>query len=400
MPNYSYTAMNELGRTIRGTLIAENDVDLEARLKEIDLDLIHYKEVQEKRAGFGATIKQKDLIMMCLHLEQLSRAGVSVYDALLDVRDSTESLKLRDVLTDMCERIKGGEKLSEAMAAYDKVFGEVFVGLVRAGEANGDLTESFAHMADHMKWTSELKRRVRKAITYPSVLLVIMTLVIAILMIFVVPKLVDFMTSQGFDLPIHTRALIATSDFVSAYWYVVFLFPLLILGLIRALYAFIPEFAYWVDLTLLRLPVIGGAIRKINMARFTHFFAVMFKSGIDILDSLDAARDVVGNLVIKDSIDTVIKSVNEGNNLTTSLRISNQFPNLVIRMFKVGEDSGNMNEALENVTYFYNREVDDAVDAIVGSIQPALTGVMGAIIFWIIASVFGPLYQSFQNLNF
>lgn len=400
MPNYNYAAMNEMGRTIRGTIMAENDIDLEARLKEIDLDLINFKEVQEKRAGFGSRIKQKDLIMMCLHLEQLSRAGVSVYDALLDVRDSTDSLKLRDVLTDMCELIKGGEKLSEAMTHYDSVFGEVFVGLVRAGEANGDLTESFMHMSNHLKWTAGLKRRVRKAITYPSALLVIMTGVIAILMLFVVPKLVDFMTSQGFDLPIHTRALIATSNFVADFWFVLFILPPLLLALGRLAYKWSLGFAYWVDTMMMRLPIIGPAVRKINMARFTHFFAVMFRSGIDILDSLDAAKDVVGNLVIKESVDTVIKSVTEGNSLTASLRISNQFPNLVIRMFKVGEDSGNMNEALENVTYFYNQEVDDAVDAIVGSIQPILTGVMGAVIFWIIASVFGPLYQSFQNMNF
>jgi type IV pilus assembly protein PilC len=150
----------------------------------------------------------------------------------------------------------------------------------------------------------------------------------------------------------------------------------------------------------MRLPILGPAIRKINLARFTHFFSVMFKSGIDIIDSLEAGRGVVNNLVIKESIGIVIKSVTEGNSLTASLRISNQFPNLVIRMFKVGEDSGNMNDALENITYFYNREVDDAVDGIVGSIQPIMTAVMGAIIFWIIAAVFGPLYQSFQNLNF
>lgn len=400
MPNYNYTAINENGRTLRGTIMADNDVDLEARLKEIDLDLINYKEVKEKKAGFGATIKQKDLIMMCLHLEQLSRAGVSVYDALLDVRDSTESLKLRDVLTDLCERIKGGERLSEAMVHYNKIFGEVFVGLVKAGEANGDLTESFAHMSNHMKWNSELRRRVRKAITYPSMLMVIMTAVVVILMVFVVPKLVDFMTSQGFDLPLHTRALIATSEFVQNYWFVVIGTPFLTVGVSGMLYKTVPEFAYWIDQTLMRLPVIGGAVRKINLARFTHFFGVMFRSGIDILDSLEAAQDVVSNLVIRESVDTVIKSVTEGNSLTSSLRVSNQFPNLVIRMFKVGEDSGNMNEALENVSYFYNREVDDAVDSIVGSIQPIMTGVMGAIIFWIIAAVFGPLYQSFQNINF
>lgn len=400
MPNYNYKAMNDKARMIGGSMTAENEIDLESRLKEIDLELIDFKEVKQKKAGFGSKIKQKDIIMMCLHLEQLNRAGVSAYDALLDVRDSTDSLKLRDVIADMCETIKAGDPMSVAMQNHVKIFGEVFVGLVKAGEANGDLTESFQHMTNHIKWSAELKRRIKKAVMYPSVLMVIMTLVIIVLMVAVVPKLVDFMTSQGFDLPIHTRALIATSNFVVDYWWVILLTPILFVVVYKLIYKFSPGFAYKMDGIKMKLPVVGGAVRKINMARFTHFFGVMFRSGIDILDSLEAARDVVNNLVLKESIDTVIRSVTEGNSLTASLRVSNQFPNLVIRMFKVGEDSGNMNEALDNVVYFYNREVDDAVDAIVGSIQPIMTGFMGGIIFWIIAAVFGPLYQSFQNMNF
>ncbi len=400
MPNYKYSAMNEMGRTVRGQLNADNDIDLETRLQEIDLDLIDYKEVVQKKAGIGVKVKQRDLIMMCLHLEQLNRAGVSAYDSLVDVRDSTESLKLRDVVADMCERIKGGAPLSEAMAHHERIFGDVFVGLVKAGEANGDLTESFMHMTNHMKWASELKRRVRKAITYPALLLVVMLGVITILMVAVVPKLIDFMTSQGFDLPIHTRALIATSEFVQEFWWLIIVTPVLLFFTLKFMYRFVPAVAFKMDAMVMFLPIIGPAVRKINMARFTHFFGVLFRSGIDILDSLDAARDVVNNRVLKESVGTVIRSVTEGNSLTASLKISGEFPNLVVRMFKVGEDSGNMNEALENVAYFYNREVDDAVDGIVGSIQPILTAVMGGIIFWIIAAVFGPLYQSFQDLNF
>src|SRR5262249_16040055 len=158
-------------------------------------------------------------------------------------------------------------------------------------------------------------------------------------------------------------------------------------------------FAYRVDNFVLKLPVIGNTVRKIELARFTHFFAVMFKSGIDVLESLKAARNVVANRVIRASIETLKRSVTEGNSLTACLRISSQFPNLVIRMFKVGEDSGNMNEALENINFFYHREVNDAVDGMVAMIQPALTIVLGSMIFWVISAVFGPLYQSFSKMK-
>jgi type IV pilus assembly protein PilC len=135
------------------------------------------------------------------------------------------------------------------------------------------------------------------------------------------------------------------------------------------------------------------------MARFTHFFAVLFNSGIDILESLQSAKNVVGNRVLKESIDVMSRSVSDGTSLTASMRISNQFPNLVVRMFKIGEESGNMTEALENINFFYDREVNDAVDSVVGMIQPALTIVMGALIFWVISAVFGPLYQSFSKMK-
>lgn len=400
MPTYNYSSINEMGRTIRGTMVAENDIDLETRLKEIDLTLIDFRVAKPKKAGFSSRIKLKDMIILCLHLEQLTRAGVPIHESLADVRDSTESAKLRDIMTDVLEKVKGGNKLSEAMATYPRVFNEVFVGLVQAGEKNGNLTDSFVHMSDHMKWSNDIRRKVKKAVTYPAVLLVVMSCVIAILMIFVVPKLIKFIVDQGFDIPFHTKALIWTSEFFQVYWFFIFGVPFIGFIFLLGLYRTSESFAYRVDSMLMRLPVLGNVIRKINLARFTHFFSVMFKSGIDIPDALLAARNVVANRVIKESIEIVNRSVVEGNNLTTSLRISNQFPTLVIRMFKVGEDSGNMSDALENINFFYNREVNDSVDGLVGMIQPLLTIFMGGLIFWVIASVFGPLYQSFQNMKF
>ncbi len=399
MAVYNYTSINEKGRTIRGSMVAENEIDLETRLKEVGLDLINYK-VAKAKAGGKSKIKLKDMIILCLHLEQLSRAGVPIHEALGDVRDSTESRKLRDIMTDILEKVKTGSKLSEALSSYPRVFNEVFVGLVAAGEKNGNLTDSFVHMADHMKWTNDLHRKVKKAVSYPIVLLVVLSGVIAILMVFVVPKLIKFIIDQGFTVPFHTRALIWTSEAFQNRWYIIFGIPVMIFMAVAALYRTSEPFAYKFDGMMLRLPVIGGTIRKINLARFTHFFSVMFKSGIDIPDALMSARKVVGNRVIQESVEVVHRSIVEGNNLTNSLRMSNQFPTLVIRMFKVGEDSGNMNDALTNIKFFYDREVADAVDGMIGLIQPALTLVMGSLIFWVIAAVFGPLYQSFQNMKF
>ncbi len=399
MALYLYSSINERGRTIRGNMVAENEIDLETRLKEVGLDLVNYREAKRKTGG-KSKIKLKDMIILCLHLEQLCRAGVPIHEALADVRDSTESRKLRDIMTDVLEKVKGGNTLSEALHGYPRVFNEVFVGLIAAGEKNGKLTESFVHMSDHLKWTNDLRRKVKKAVTYPIVLLVVLSAVIAILMVFVVPKLIKFIIDQGFEIPFHTRTLIWTSHAFQEDWYLIFGIPTGITMVLMSLYRASENFAYKVDGLMLRAPIIGGTIRKINLARFTHFFSVMFKSGIDIPDALMSSRRVVGNRVIKESVEVVHRAIIEGNNLTASLRMSNQFPTLVIRMFKVGEDSGNMNDALTNIKFFYDREVADAVDGMVGLIQPTLTVVMGSIIFWVIAAVFGPLYQSFQNMKF
>lgn len=400
MPIYRYTALNNKNRKIRGEITAANDVDLEERLHEIDLDMIDYKEVRAKVSSPFSRVRLNDMIVLCTHLEQLDKAGVPLLDSLADIRDSTESGKLRDIMADVYEAVKGGLVLSDALKQHPKVFNEVFVGLVAAGEKTGRLSNSFAHLAHHMKWVAELRRKIRKAMAYPITLLLVLTGVITILMLAVVPKLTDFLLSQGFELPIHTRALIATADFFGEYWYLVLTMPIATIVAFVMFYRYSEEFAYRVDTITLHIPAVGNTVRKIDMARFTHFFAIMFKSGIDVLECLDGGRKVVGNRVLQASIDMTKKAVSEGNSLTSALRMSNQFPNLVIRMFKVGEDSGNMDESLENITFFYDREVNDAVDALVGMLQPVMTIVMGAIIFWIVASVFGPLYDTFSKINF
>ncbi len=399
MPSYRYSAMNDLGRTINGVVMAENDVDLEERLKQIGLELISHKTLKEKKSGSYSRINLQDMIIMCLHLEQLGRAGVPLLDAIADVRDSTDSMRLRNVMTGVYEYIKGGEILSVALSHYPTTFNNVFIGLIAASEKTGNFSEAFLHIADHLKWTADLRRKVKKAIRYPIALLLIMSGVISVLMIFVVPKLIEFIVSQGFDIPLHTRALIATSHAFVDYWYLILGTPIAIIMGLTFFYRISEGFAYKVDGIILRLPIFGAVSRKLNMARFTHFFAVLFNSGIDILDALQSAKNVVGNRVLQESIDVMRRSVSEGTSLTASMRISNQFPNLVVRMFKIGEESGNMTEALDNINFFYDREVNDAVDSVVGMIQPALTVVMGILIFWVIAAVFGPLYQSFSKMN-
>ncbi len=399
MPSYTYTAINEAGRRVKGSVYADNELDLEDRLRQLGLDMLEAKTARVKKASKRGRVRVKDLIVLCMHLEQLERAGVPLMDALMDSREACDSAKLRNVMNGVYEAVKNGSVLSQALATFPRIFSDVFVGLVAAGEKTGNMSDAFHHLAEHLKWSAEIRRKIKKATRYPLVLLVVISLVVSVMMLFVVPKLVDFILSQGFSLPIHTRALIAVSYAFQNYWFIILGMPAGLIITTIILYNTSERFAYKVDSIILKLPLIGPVVRKIDLARFTHFFSVMFNSGIDVLDSLRGAKEVVHNRVLKESVELVRTNVSEGNSMTSSLRLSNQFPNLVVRMFKVGEDSGNMKDALINVNFFYNREVNDSVDTMVGAIQPILTVVMGAIIFWVIAAVFGPLYESFSKMK-
>ncbi len=400
MPVFVYKAIDDQGKTLRGKITAAHELDLEAKLRELGLDLI---KGQQLREGFtialgGVTVKDK--IMLCVHLEQLDKAGVPILESLADVRDTTESAGLRNILGDVYESVRSGLLLSEALAKYPKTFDTVFVGLVASGEKTGNLYEAFANLAHHLKWQAETKRKVVRAITYPVFTLVVMSISVGILMVKVVPQLRTFLESQGRELPGYTKALLASSDFVADNWLILAIAPILFYALTKMLRRLNPTFAYYWDAMMLKIPFIGGVLKKIDMSRFSHFFGVLYSSGIDILESLKVGQNVVKNRVLSDSISMVRKIVSDGNSLTGALRNTEQFPSLVVRMFKVGEDSGNMKQALENVNFFYEREVNDSVDTMVGAIKPALTIVLAFILVWIAASMFGPLYNMIGEMEY
>lgn len=401
METYIYYALNEKGHKVKGVIDAATEKDLEDRLKTLDLDLLSFRLKKETKGFFFSKgISTKDLIMMCVHLEQLDRAGVPILDSLMDLRDSTDSPALKNLMSGIYESVKGGLLLSEALAKHPQVFSEVFTGLVSAGEQTGNLYDVFSQLANHLKWVSEIRRKIKKAIYYPIFLLFMMMGIIALMMLFVIPQLSNFLKAQNFELPFYTQALISTSEFFKDYWYVVLAVPVILTIVLKFACRVSEAFAYKVDKVKLRAPILGPTIKKIELARFCRFFSITFKSGIGILDCLGIASNVVKNRVMKESIANVRRSVGEGTSLTNSLKMSQEFPSLVIRMFKVGEESGSLDTVLENVNFFYDKEVDDAVNGMVGFLQPALTIILGGILLWVSIAVFGPLYSSFSKMQF
>lgn len=399
MPLYIYKAIDRDGETIKGKMTAENELDLEQRLREQRQDIISCRVQRDSALSFGGKVKIADKIMLCIQLQQLDKAGVPILQSLADLRDTLDSPNLKAIVADIYESVRNGAMLSEAMARHPRTFDAVFAGLVAAGEQTGNLHESFGSLSDHLKWNADMNRKVKKAVMSPIFTLLLMCGVVGIMMTQVVPQILSFLSAQGQEIPGHTKALINTSKFIAGNWFWMAPVPFGIFLIIKTLKKLSPEFSLGWDTTMLKMPILGKPMRKIDLARFTRFFSVLYTSGIDILEALKISKQVVRNGAIRRSIDEVGMTVSEGSSLTGALAKTGQFPTLVLRMFKIGEESGNMKDALDNVNFFYDREVNDSVDAIIGFIKPAMTVILGGLLAWIAAAMFGPLYDTIGKMD-
>ncbi len=399
MNRYKYKAIKATGEYVNGKMMADNPAELLSMLRSTKLELISY-EVKNSRSSFSVfeRIKTKDLVTMFIHLEQLDKAGVPIVDSISDLKDTSDSTKVRNLMHEIHESIKKGSLFSESLARHPEIFSTVYVGLIAAGEKTGKLAQAFSSIVDDLKWSSDLKRKTTKATIGPMFGLLVMVAVMAVMMGIVVPKVTGFLLMQSISMPAATIALIAFSNFVQGYWLVLLLFVPILMMVIKILRKS-PEVEVKIDTIKLKIPVFGPIMVKIDSAKFCQFFAMTFKSGLGVIECLDAAGMVVSNAAMRRSILVVKQQVSDGQSLAKAIAYSGLFPSLVVRMFKVGEDSGNMSDALQNIQFFYDREINDSIDRLVGMIQPTLTFVMGGMIAWVTIAVFGPIYGSFANIK-
>jgi len=393
MAMYSYKAINNLGRGSKGMQDAANLIDLELHLKRSGLDLISARLV-ESHASFGMKrIRRPDLITFFFNLEQLTRAGVPLLECLADLRDSMEEPVFREIIANLVKSIEGGKTLSQAMALHPNAFDKIFVSLTHAGEESGRLVEVFKHLTDSIKWQDEMATQTKNMMIYPLFVGSVVLGITFFLMIYLVPQLVGFIKGMGMEIPLQTRLLLATSGIFVNYWYILLSLPVLLFGAYKAALLLRPGLQYHVDKLKLHVWPTGPILRKIILARFANTFAMMYSSGITILDCLANSRDLVNNQVIARSMEQVIREIEAGKNLTQSFQHTGIFPALVIRMLKVGEATGQLDLALLNVSYFYDRDVKDSIKKVQVMIEPTMTIILGVLLGWVMLSVLGPIYD-------
>ena len=396
---FDYKAVSAEGRIARGRLDAINLIDLEMRLKRMELDLVTGAPVRHNSLFGRRSVPRPELINFCFHLEQLARAGVPILEGLIDLRDSIEHPAFREVISGLIESIEGGQTLSQAMGAHPDTFSQVFINLIRAGEGSGQLAEVLTSLTESLKWEDELASQTKRLLMYPAFVATVVLSATFFLMVYMVPQLKLFVKNMGQTLPLQTRLLFFVSDLLVDYWYVFLLAPILAIATLQLVLRSNPLARLQMDGIKLRLPIVGPILKKIILSRFASTFAMLYAAGIPILESIRTTQHIVGNRVVRRALQRVEQSIREGRNVAGAFHDVGIFPPLVVRMLRVGENTGGLDKALLNVSYFYTRDVKESVGRAQTMIEPMLTVFMGILLGWIMLSVIGPIYDVISKIK-
>jgi type IV pilus assembly protein PilC len=397
---FAYRAVDAEGRISTGNLDAANAIDLELRLKRLGLDLLTFDSVKRSVAARSRKVSRTELITFCFHLSQLLKAGVNIIEALTDLRDTVDNAGFRQVIAALLEDIEGGLKLSEAMAHHSYCFDGVFVSLVRAGEQSGQLTQVLDELSENLKWQDEMASQAKRAMVYPVLVTVVIFAVIMVLMTVLVPQLAATFKTMTPKLPRETEILIMISGFFVRWWYLIIGVPIAVVSLAFVFGRTNEKVHRAIDDLALRIPVLGELRQKIILARFSTYFAMLYKAGISVLDCIQICEKIVGNRIMEEGLQRVGRSISEGQGISQAFIATKLFPPLVLRMLRVGESTGALDTALLNVSYFYNRQVRDSISRMQTLLGPATTVVLGMLIVAILYSIFLPIYDVISKIKF
>jgi type IV pilus assembly protein PilC len=405
MPNYHYKASDPHGSIRHGWLKAENERDLELHLSHLDLLLISYtlndnRSLPWLRTLFSQRVDRKTLIMFCILMRQMLAAGNSIPAALEGVQESIDSSQFREVITSILGDIQNGKNFSDALESYSSIIPPSIASLVRVGEKTGNMVDIFHGLAENLKWEDELQAQAVQAIRYPAFTGVIIFGVGFFMMVYIVPQLMSFLSQMQEDIPMLTEALIIFSNFLINWWWTLFLVPALSWVTTRILCHFSKQFHLKLDRFKLRIWIFGPLLYKMFLIRFTTNFALMYKSGIPVLDAIRINVRLSENREVVNRIENSITHVSNGMSISAAFKESKLFPPPLPKLMEAGEEGGQLPSAMINAGYFLDREVRESVTKIQAMIEPVLTLTMGLMLVWIIVSVLIPIYQVVGTIDF
>ncbi len=412
MATFQFAAKDNSGKTVQGTIQANDRADAVTQLRGRDLIVLKVEEGGKppKRAGKAAPRYRKglfsgrprasknELVIFTRQLSTMIGAGISLLESLEVLTEQAETPGMKATCAQLAAELRGGSDLSAAMATCPKVFTPLYVSMVTAGEASGQMDVILVRLADYVESIEDLKREIRAAMTYPVISLVLVLAITAFLMIGVVPGFKEVFEGLGAELPALTRNVLAISDWLRAQWYV------LIFGLVGACVGFAmvrktERGKLALDHLVLRVPVFGQLARKVALARFSRTFATLVRSGVPIMGTLEIVAETAGNRVIASAVHASRESVRNGNMLSEPLSQTWVFPPMVVRMIAIGERSGALEALLEKIAEFYDSQVKATIKSLTSLIEPLLICFMGGIVGVVILSVFLPILNIIGTLS-
>jgi type IV pilus assembly protein PilC len=398
MSRYRYRAINAQGEVVKGELTALHLPDMQAQLKAAGLSLISAREIKRRVIKLSG-LSQREMINLLFHMQMLLRAGVPIVSALQDLRDGADSIELRQVAASLIDRIQNGSTLADAMAVDPGIFAEVVVHLIRSGEITGQLPEVLEELVRSLKWQAELAAQTKKLLMYPAFVTITISGVVVFLMVYLVPQLVSFIVNMGQQIPLHTRALIWLSGAFVNYWWLILPAPVAI-GMAISFAARVSEkVRFRLHQALLDIPGVGPVIKKIILARLADSFGLMYRTGIPVIEALGYCEKISGSLPVQRAVARVRERIATGTPISDAFAAENLFPSLVVRMLKVGETTGALDDALANVSYFFNRDIEESIGRVQALIEPVLTVTLGLILGWIMLAVMGPIYDTISKIK-
>lgn len=395
-------------------LDADNPRALKELLRKRGIFISEYKESQEeeerpkrglvavsapqRRRRFGRRVKVMELAEVTRQIATLLRAGIPVVDSFAAVSKQSENPRLQLVLNEVRRSVMEGKSLAAALGEHPAVFSNLYVSMVKAGESSGTLDIIFNRLADFTESQARLASRLKGTMTYPLVMMGVGVLIISLMMIFVIPKLTAMFSEMGQKLPLLTRGLIAVANYFGNWWHLTFVGVVL----------FIWSFNKWrkgesgkpkMDRFLLRLPVLGPLVRMVAVTRFARTLGTLLKSGVPIMTALEIVKHVVGNTVLSEVVEEARIAVQEGNNLAQPLERSGQFPPMMVHMIAVGEQSGQVEEMLDNVSSAYEMQVESKLNMLTSLLEPMMILAMGFVVALIVFAILTPMLQMNELLK-
>ncbi len=402
MTLFAYKARDKFGEPLSGSMESVNAEIVANDLRELGyfpIDIFEKPEpLLEKLKARSRKVKPKEMITFNRQLATLFSAHLPLTTSLEAMEEQSENPLLKEIIAQVRHDVSGGSSLSEAMKKQPKVFSDLYVNMVKAGESSGTLDKVMQRIADMAEKDGEITAKVKSAIRYPIMVLSIVPVAFIVLVTFVIPKFEGVFAQSKAALPLPTRILVAINHFFMDYWYI--LLALVIVTVVAARsYLRTEEGKRQWDLMKLRLPIIGPLVLKASLSRFTRVFGTLEASGVPIINTLTISSRTVGNRTISAVIDRVTDSVKEGKGLSAPLKESEFFPPVVTQMISIGEESGEMEEMLLKVSDYYDSEVEEAVKGLVAAIEPLMMVVLAGVALLFATGIFLPMWSMHEALK-